>query len=684
MPSIHIMTFNVQMLPWLGSVIEGQTNNAPDTADRVADAIFARRPGDRPDVIAFNEVFDEDGRQQLINRFASDYPHMIEKVDTGAIGNEDAGLMLVSKFPFINFDNGDDHIQHFFANGVDDDAHANKGVCLVQFNTPTDLTTVAFTHLQASYTSEDQYHDVRIEQLDIINNTITQAFRGDSGPHGQVIVMGDLNIRGDSGAVSGEWASVFDEMRTTLTEHYFDGWRAYMHPPGTTIPPDQGLSNIDFENPDRRQRLDYMCFIRNEEAVDSKLVPQHMFIRLRNQSDHFALEAIVQLQSPHCTPSDAFDLYGAPEVTPFDPSSPTTIRRQDVQFEFPGTRQWIYCKQPGTFTFWPEGNATIELYLQSDLSHPVQALARLDYHSLPGGLKDPFNEFTGNDNGETFVVREPFFVVAKTKPTQTGFGQVFMMEHRGESKETAIAMLLHQEVFSSFPAGQILGAEDTCWFQTTLPMTLGGLERNETFILDNPSGKDINATLIDVNDTELASSSGADAQLELIVPFIGGEQVWLKLQRSDQDITGVGVIWVSPLTFLDLDETIYVYINDESGLDWPGADEPTLTIGVDNVALYDGSWDDADTGERWPGLWEAIRDKANTILPGVTKVGFIGDISVVYNEPDIGASSPQVEFCPALGESEADVVTRVITLPVPDTVRDGTYSFSCVLRRYPS
>ena len=37
-----------------------------------------------------------------------------------------------------------------------------------------------------------------------------------------------------------------------------------------------------------------MCIIREGEDVDFKLVPQHMFLKVKNQSDHVALETIVQ------------------------------------------------------------------------------------------------------------------------------------------------------------------------------------------------------------------------------------------------------------------------------------------------------------------------------------------------------------------------------------------------------
>ena len=61
MPALHIMTFNVQILPWFAqAVIQGQTNDAEDRTDRVADDLFALPASERPDIIVFNEVFDEE------------------------------------------------------------------------------------------------------------------------------------------------------------------------------------------------------------------------------------------------------------------------------------------------------------------------------------------------------------------------------------------------------------------------------------------------------------------------------------------------------------------------------------------------------------------------------------------------------------------------------------------------
>ena len=64
---------------------------------------------------------------------------------------------------------------------------------IVQVNTPVEGTTIAFTHLQASYLAEDQYRDTRVAQLTTIHSALEELL----GPFGaaweRAIVIGDLN-----------------------------------------------------------------------------------------------------------------------------------------------------------------------------------------------------------------------------------------------------------------------------------------------------------------------------------------------------------------------------------------------------------------------------------------------------------------------------------------------------------
>ena len=54
MSALRLMTFNVQMLPLIALTTQGQSDDAVERADRVADAILSIPVAERPDVIAFN------------------------------------------------------------------------------------------------------------------------------------------------------------------------------------------------------------------------------------------------------------------------------------------------------------------------------------------------------------------------------------------------------------------------------------------------------------------------------------------------------------------------------------------------------------------------------------------------------------------------------------------------------
>ena len=76
MPALRLMTFNVQLPSTVMAVGQGQDDAAPDRAQAVADALLALPNRDRPDVIAFNEVFNEDARDVLLQSMPAVWPHV--------------------------------------------------------------------------------------------------------------------------------------------------------------------------------------------------------------------------------------------------------------------------------------------------------------------------------------------------------------------------------------------------------------------------------------------------------------------------------------------------------------------------------------------------------------------------------------------------------------------------------
>ena len=127
----------------------------------------------------------------------------------------------------------------------------------MQIVPPGDVTTIAFTHMQASYKKEDEYADIRAKQFLDIFGAIKDVLGADAGQWRNVVLVGDLNVRGDSDATGQEWRSVFEHPPVGAV--FDDGWRAYMGLPGGQLPKDAGLTNIDLSS-GKMQRLDYQVF----------------------------------------------------------------------------------------------------------------------------------------------------------------------------------------------------------------------------------------------------------------------------------------------------------------------------------------------------------------------------------------------------------------------------------------
>ena len=82
--SLRILTWNVQMITAV-ELLDGFGPVSDDEAQlrafRAAAAIRAMPPMQRPDVVAFNEVFNEVGRRTLLDELRPDYPHQVDKID---------------------------------------------------------------------------------------------------------------------------------------------------------------------------------------------------------------------------------------------------------------------------------------------------------------------------------------------------------------------------------------------------------------------------------------------------------------------------------------------------------------------------------------------------------------------------------------------------------------------------
>lgn len=692
MPALHLMTYNVQCLPLGVNLYSGLTHDANGRANRICDDITELKSKDRPDVIALNEVFSEDAREVFKARLGTVYSYVIEEVDLDTLGKfDDSGLMLFSRFPLLQLNTGATLHTAFFDEGKGSDALAPKGVGLVRIGTPISPTTIAFTHMQASYDMEGQHRDVRESQFKQIMDAFGDLMT-DEGHWGGAILVGDLNVRGDANAETDEWNDLFDNPGSGPMGRMLDGWRTYMHPPPESGPEvDPGYTNVT-PTTGARQRLDYACFLR-QGLADRVLVPHHMFIRFNTRSDHFSLESIVQLSSAHCTPSRAIEALLATVSYGGTADSPSSLRTFKLNFAHEGSYQWIYVDNPGTYSWWSGDDNGKRLQVRAyEVDNLSRALTtrEIDAADLANELQFINRDQKADPLGRTVVARKPFFLAVRMPDGLPGKGLLGLMTHHGESKATALGLSPHQKVYPAFPEGKRLGPADNCWFCAIMPPVYSGVERIEHFEVDNPTDHMVTLELETDGAASAQKVGNSSARLGLFHPTTGltaddtAEMVFIRMTRSHLDAVGFGLTWKSPVTYLRLDHPIELFITNETGPDWLGDDEVWLQINVDAdpLALFSGKWDEADTGESWTSLHEQISQRALTRVSG-DRVGFVQDLSISYWEKDITAKGSQSYLLGVLTESDPETVVRRIPLEVKDPISNGLYTFSCSLTKIP-
>jgi endonuclease/exonuclease/phosphatase family metal-dependent hydrolase len=336
--SVRVLTYNVQMRSW-GMEAGAQGSLTPSTSvEKRAEAIAARilASPQQYDVLCFQEVFDEDGREALFDALQKAYPHCIKKCDTdgiavvteialgvaafsatipggaalaivaGVVGGlgllfgsnkfEDSGLMLFSKLPFDDLPVPQNLRDLAESRGVSlppsipatefdtysdsggEDAFAAKGVLYVRLlrsdGRPLHLLT---THTQADSTGGVGAHAVT-RRLQLAQAFGLLAKMAGNVAQSEVLLCGDLNVDGmkHRAGFGAEWTSLFDTAGSPFTDVLSDAWTREQCPgapaPGRTLLVD----DFDRGMTAQLQRLDYA--IRSHGPATGRLVLQHMCI----------------------------------------------------------------------------------------------------------------------------------------------------------------------------------------------------------------------------------------------------------------------------------------------------------------------------------------------------------------------------------------------------------------------
>jgi len=697
--ALKVMTFNLQQLPWLGRVIGGAPvvgtpGGAPEPdpigrARAIVRAILDLPAREQPDVVAFNEAFSETARKHLVSRLKAKYPHLIAKLEhPGPDVEEDSGLMLFSKLPFLPLPNGDDHIFEPFKQGAGTDALAAKGVAIVRVNGPFAPTTIAFTHLQASYDAANTEHaDIRADQLAFVHQQLRDLAAGNLQHFADAVIVGDLNIKGDPDDTTGERNLVFAPVPETFGGDFDDAWRVSMHPPGDLKDYDPGYTQRDTPTY-QPNRFDYQCVRRNAN-VDIGLVAHHMSTPIRLPSeitDHWACQAHLHRMSPHCSPALAVDLLATKPVNDKVPESPVWIGK--TEFHEEDMFHWIYLAAPGTFSIFLSPQLEAHAFRRNDFTRALAPTDTLNLLDLPGNLGALVDrEHQLDPKGVTFSWREPFFLRLRGRLTtfagQAPFG---IVQHRGESLATAHVLHPHLAVDPHLPLGQKLGTTDRCFFRADRPDRFSTEPYEDRFQLRNRGEVDARIEILDAvgNVAVPPSKAGGSAPNLHVTRTQGQEKIFIVLERANVADTQFEMFWDSPLCYLNLDESLRLHVDDETGLDWPGEDEFALSVTIDGENVYDDAWDDADSGEDWPGLAQAIRQSVQARTGNDKWVAFTSDITWdVLKTDGIAAHGSELGIVHALDASDDVAEARTAGIVISDSASDGHLTAHTSLSKFP-
>jgi len=469
--SLRLMTHNLAMIATMDSNEDKYGMDDKVRAKIIADHVLL----EEHDIVVFQEVFHDDGKDVLLAELRETYPHYVYKLDAADL-DQDSGLMLFSRYPFAPLPKdtfkGDDVTAASPPNWIwedvaflefDDcqgyDCFANKGVGLVRIKVPcTDrYVNVVFTHLQASYgadtpTEADLAVAIRRNQLLDIKKVIEGTLTNEQIANERIYLMGDLNINGNlfnmeplAWSGKSEWTERFDSggfFATVLK----DSWAFQTSPddPGQTA-----SSGFPFFPDGREQgeRLDYILYSPSANIHEQPCCRQHLTKAWEladddgghHYTDHFAVEADTNIWAPHCNPLEAYVV------------NPQPNEMVNGHITYPGSMQWYRIDEPGSYSIKigvGESDVKFHVYESDDLSRPIP-----NYHGQVTryGLK--------------FVMPEAPFYIRVFAPDRSWQGQysITFHKHQGASPWDSITLLPARPDTYTIPA-MPLNPENAVWF----------------------------------------------------------------------------------------------------------------------------------------------------------------------------------------------------------------------------
>ena len=610
--SVQVGTFNAQFLPDAPSlrVYTGCCEDIPKRAAKLAAQVISSGY----DIIAFSEVFPSDVQERLARLLRNTYPYYVQHVDgkgehtevdeddvleggrplspdycitvvstlTGWDNCQDSGLMIFSKFPFVELPRPskfrvDDGNLIAYSDGVEwmdvafrefsyctnnaTDCYANKGAVLVRVQHPDSgrIYNIVATHLQ---TGGGLNVRVREHQFKQIQELLEQTLTADQIKNENIIVMGDFNTNGTiDESDRREWQNRFGPITWYSRNAFFynvlrDTWEFETQDPDLvpTEKRDRGTTS-SVQGPAKSQkRVDYI--LRNfavNPFTNKPMCYQHITIAhnlgygeptserglgtggSQYLSDHYGLNADINLDAPYCNSRDALAI----ETAHFDRRISTlTFEGDEFRITYPGSMQWFYIKDRGTYSFAlynedgtpareDRDHVRFRVYQSTNMSIPLvsergETSLFLDAHKKT------------HEGRKYHIAEGPFYLkIFHSDPDQTGRYKLVIHKHQCITKEDACVLYpnLAEPAVYELPISAV-GWTGTMWFQIDTDAPFSGAAQTLSFYV-----KPIPATgspapgAADGYDVSLFSGDGAS----LIERFPIGSNRIVRSNVADND-----------------------------------------------------------------------------------------------------------------------------------------------------
>lgn len=405
--SFRVLTYNTQFRPGLMELFDGGSPGSNYDIygmgdKRRAELISEHLIAASPDIIVLQEVFEPDAMKTFKEELKELYPNQTRYHEGGLLELAGSGLAIFTKgelafqplgsVPFgkclDDADDDDCFVEFREYPGLQIDPGSGLlvtelGAAYARIANPRTGRTLHLFATHLHYGSEPEDEDFRAKQLEVLGDFMAEKVDPtDLGA--DVLVMGDLNIRGGPSDEDAEWLEKM--FSGPILAHGLIDTRLRQSPEDpqpTTDGPENTADPISSPH-----RIDYVLF-RSAVDKDGPLTcPMHATVprhfegesddgQLRDLSDHFPLMLDLGLEAPRCSPDVA---------DPIDGSAVGEIAA-------PGSYDWFRV-EGGTWTFEVPEPLRATVYAVDRISEPLVAVSS-QTSAVNGRFSVPLFDSTG-------------------------------------------------------------------------------------------------------------------------------------------------------------------------------------------------------------------------------------------------------------------------------------------------